>query len=325
VSAATLAARCAALVAEKRAIGYKYESEESVLRRFESFCSARFPGLATITRESAEAWIEDARARGVKPATAQSLAGPIRELARHLGRLGVDAYVLPGKVTPAPDRYVPHIYTDKELAQIFAQTDQCRPCAEVPHRHLVMPVLFRLIYGCALRVSEARLLRPSDVDTELGVVTIWGAKGGKDRQVPVAESLRARLDAYRLQVHWDTSLEWFFPGRPGLGLTVGNIEKNFRRFLWQAGISHGGRGKGPRVHDLRHAAAVNNLRRWFQAGEDVQALLPVLQTYLGHSSLSDVAYYLRLTAESYPDLTARTQVATGQIIPPVWEEARHAD
>ena len=34
------------------------------------------------------------------------------------------------------------------------------------------------------------------------------------------------------------------------------------------------------------------------------ALLPVLQTYLGHSSIGDTAYYLHLTAESYPDITA---------------------
>jgi integrase/recombinase XerD len=92
--------------------------------------------------------------------------------------------------------------------------------------------------------------------------------------------------------------------------------RNFRRFLWQARISHGGRGHGPRVHDLRHTFAVNNLRAWFTAGEDVNALLPVLQAYLGHSSISDTAYYLRLTAESYPHITARLQREYGGIAPP---------
>ena len=105
--------------------------------------------------------------------------------------------------------------------------------------------------------------------------------------------------------------------RPGEPLTLGNVEKNFRRFLWQAGISHGGRGHGPRVHDLRHTFAVNNLRPWFAQGRDVGALLPVLQTYLGHSSIADTAYYLHLTAESYPDITARVQQAIGDVVPPV--------
>ena len=53
------------------------------------------------------------------------------------------------------------------------------------------------------------------------------------------------------QPGWD----WFFPGsQAGQPLTLGNIYKNFRRFLWQARISHGGPGHGPRVHDLRHYA-----------------------------------------------------------------------
>ena len=66
---------------------------------------------------------------------------------------------------PRPARYVPHIYTDQELAALFAQTDRCRCSSEAPFRHLVMPVLFRTIYACGLRASEARLLRPGDVDT----------------------------------------------------------------------------------------------------------------------------------------------------------------
>ena len=95
-----------------------------------------------------------------------------------------------------------------------------------------------------------------------------------------------------------------------------NIDRNFRRFLWQARIPHGGRGHGPRVHDLRHTMAVNNLRLWFAAGEDAGALLPVLQAYMGHSSIADTGYYLRLTAESYPHITARIRHVFGDVVPP---------
>jgi integrase/recombinase XerD len=70
--------------------------------------------------------------------------------------------------------------------------------------------------------------------------------------VPVAAPLRARLVDYRAQIVGRSGEDWFFPGRAGKPLTLGNIEKNFRRFLWQARVSHGGRGHGVRVHDLRH-------------------------------------------------------------------------
>jgi integrase len=316
----TLTEAIAALVAEKRAVGFKYVTEERVLARFAAFSRAEFDGLDAPTQASVEAWITSAQRRGVAPATVQSLAGPVRELARWLGRRGVPAYVLPTGTLPRPARYVPHIFTDTELAALFSQTDRCHYDSQVPLRHLVMPVLFRTIYACGLRASEARLLRTDDVDLEVGVLRIRDAKGGKDRQVPVSEPLRARLADYHARVAGQRrqgSGDWFFPGRAGQPLTLGNIEKNFRRFLWQARISHGGRGHGPRVHDLRHVFVINNLRSWFARGDDVGALLPVLQTYLGHASISDTAYYLRLTAESYPDITARVQQVLGDVVPPL--------
>jgi integrase/recombinase XerD len=224
----SLAGAITALAAEKRAVGYKYDAEERVLARFEAFCRAEFPGLGTVTQASAEAWIAS----------------------RWLGRRGTEAYLLPAGTLPRPARYVPHIYTDQELAALFAQTDRCHYSSQAPFRHLVMPTLFRTIYACGLRASEARLLRPGDIDTGAGVLQIRDAKGGKDRQVPVSGPLRARMAGYRAQVTGQPGWDWFFPGsRPGLPLNLGNVYKNFRRFLWQARISHGGPGRGPRVHD----------------------------------------------------------------------------
>jgi Site-specific recombinase XerD len=246
IPAITMTGAITALVAEKRATGCKYDTEERVLARFAAFCAAEFPGLEAPPRASVEAWIAAARQRGVTPATLHGLAAPVRELARWLGRRGVPAYVLPGGTLPRPARYLPHIYTDQELAALFAQTDRCHYCCQVPLRHLVMPVLFRTIYACGLRCSEARRLRVDDVDIDAGVLQIRDAKGGKDRQVPVSEALRARLAGYHAQAAGQPGrLDWFFPGRPGQQLTLGNVGHNFRRFLWQARISHGGRGTAP--------------------------------------------------------------------------------
>jgi integrase/recombinase XerD len=242
----SLAAAVTALAAEKRAVGYKYDAEERILTRFEAFCREEFPGLDTVTRASAEAWITAGRERGVRPATLQGLAAPVRELARWLGRRGIAAYVLPARTLPRPARYVPHIYTDRELADLFAATDRCHYSSEVPFRHLVMPVLFRTVYACGLRVSEARLLRPGDVDTVTGVLQVRDAKGGKDRQVPVSGPLRERLAGYRAHLAGQLGWEWFFPGATaGRPMTLVNVYHNFRRFLWQARISHGGRDTAP--------------------------------------------------------------------------------
>src|ERR1700674_2702871 len=146
----TMADAITTLGAEKRAVGYKYVSEERVLARFAAFCCAEFPGLDAPNQASVEAWVAAGRQRGVKPATLQALAAPVRELARWLGRRGVPAYLLPAGALPRPARYVPHIYTDGELAALFAPTDRCHYDSQVPFRHLVMPVLFRTVYACCL-------------------------------------------------------------------------------------------------------------------------------------------------------------------------------
>ncbi|HUY46006.1 MAG TPA: hypothetical protein VMV92_09810 [Streptosporangiaceae bacterium] len=75
----------------------------------------------------------------------------------------------------------------------------------------------------------------------------------------------------------------------------------------------------------RHTFAISNLRSWFDHGEDANALLPVLQACMGHSSIGDTACYLRLTAESCPQIAARLRQPVGDIVPPVTGGTGHGD
>lgn len=88
----------------------------------------------------------------------------------------------------------------------------------------------------------------------------------------------------------------------------------FRKLLYQSGISHGGRGKGPRVHDL-HTFAVHRLIQWYEEGADLNAKLPFLVAYLGHKDFTGTQKYLHLTAELFPNLIKRTNEQFGGIIP----------
>ena len=128
----TLASAIAGLVSEKRAHGLQVRVRGAGAGAFQAFCASEFPGLDTVTRASVEAWIASARRRAVKPATVINLIAPVRELARWLHRRDVDAYVLPGGMLPKPARYVPHIYSDRELAALFEQTDRCHYCPRCP-------------------------------------------------------------------------------------------------------------------------------------------------------------------------------------------------
>jgi hypothetical protein len=44
-------------------------------------------------------------------------------------------------------------------------------------------------------------------------------------------------------------------------------------------------------------------------------MLPYLACYMGHADLRGTQYYLRLTADAYPEVMARAQVRFGYVIP----------
>lgn len=302
------------LIEQKQAMGYKYASEAAMLQRFDSFCSERYPAETVLNRMIVLDWATKRHCE--HPGTLQGRVIPVKELAKYMAKLGCEAFILPKGILPKVPKYVPHIYSSDELKRLFERIDNCRYCSEVPYRHRIMPVFFRMLYCCGLRLSEARLLKVGDVDLSTGVVTVTNAKLGKHRQIPVSPELLDLLRDYSQSVHVLSAMnDWFFPGYGGKAMTMGNVEKNLRKFLWQAGISHGGRGKGPRVHDFRHTFAVHCLRGWVLDGKDLRAYIPVLQAYLGHASFGDTAYYLHLTADLFPNITEQVERAFGDIIP----------
>jgi len=61
----------------------------------------------------------------------------------------------------------------------------------------------------------------------------------------------------------------------------------------------------PRLHDLRHAAAVHRLVSWYREGADVNRLLPQLATYLGHVHISGTQRYLTMTPELLHEASIR--------------------
>lgn len=46
------------LIQQKRADGYAYNSEEKLLKRFDTFCVQNYPELTTVTYEMAAKWSE---------------------------------------------------------------------------------------------------------------------------------------------------------------------------------------------------------------------------------------------------------------------------
>jgi integrase/recombinase XerD len=88
----------------------------------------------------------------------------------------------------------------------------------------------------------------------------------------------------------------------------------FQRLRTHSGVRRKGPQCPPRLHDLRHAAAVHRLTAWYREGKDVQRLLPLLSTYLGHVDIASTQLYLTLTPELLHEANQRfAQYVFGEV------------
>ena len=301
-------------VQEKHACGYIYREPTRLLHCLDDFLVQERLTTLELPRTLARKWL--AKKPHESARTQQSRITLVRHFSRFLLRAGYPAEVPESTLAARkPPPFIPTLLTDEELGKFFPALDALQPTASSPLRHLVMPEIFRLLYGCGFRVGEVLKLRVQDVDLHQGIITVRQAKFRKDRLVPPALSLMNRLRKYAEHFGDRPPDTCFFPGPTGGPFALRTVYTVFRKLLIQCGIAHAGRGKGPRIHDFRHLFAVHTLRRWYRNGEDLDAKLPLLATYLGHQHLSGTQHYLHLTAELFPEITARLDAAFGEVIP----------
>ena len=210
--------------------------------------------------------------------------------------------------------FIPHIFTEDEMRRLFEAADFINAPLNSPHRCAVASLLFRMLYSCGLRLGEALSLTVKDVDTENYVITVKGGKGNVDRFVPMSCQLGDRCRTYKNNVRSDAGDARIFFAAPDGGKYSNNAVTNiWIQILQSAGIPRN--DDGPRIHDLRHTFAVHCLKKWVLDGEQVNSLLPVLSSYMGHTNLTSVNKYLRLTADVFPDITRRIEKHFGYIVP----------
>ena len=298
---------------EKRACGYAYHEPFRILHRLDDFLVQQGLETLELPRGLARNWL--AKKPHESASTQQQRITIVRQFSKFLLTAGCPAYVPDSTVAARKCIFVPRMLTEEEVRKFFRAVDTLEPTARSPLRHLIMPEVFRLLYGCGFRVREVLNLRIRDVDLNQGIITVRQGKFRKDRLVPPALSLVNRLRKYADYFDSRPPDAVFFPGPNGCPFALRTVYTLFREMLLQCGIPHAGRGKGPRIHDYRHLFAVHTLRRWYRDGENLEAKLPLLATYLGHQHLSGTQHYLHLTAEIFPEITARVEAAFGEVIP----------
>jgi integrase len=163
-----------------------------------------------------------------------------------------------------------------------------------------IPALIRMLYCTGIRIGEAIALRDGDVHLDEGYLLVRDSKNGKQRIIPISESLvyvcREYLGYRNLFPSGITRSGYFFIKTNGRKCGQA-VRVWFKKCLDRAGIPN-----FARLHDLRHTFAVTSLAHMAESGIDLYASLPILSSYLGHQSIGATNHYVRLTANMYPDL-----------------------
>ncbi len=306
---------CEAFVRQKRAMGIQFNGQIWMLRLFDNF-SKDFPiNEYVITKELVSAWTK--KSPNESTAYYNSRLYIMWGFADFLVQQGYDTALARFKLRKS-STHTPYIFTKDEMRLLFSELDKMEysPCS--PYKHLAYPVLYRMLYGCGLRISEALNLTLKDVDLQNQMLHIGTSKNNKEKLVPMSDSLTKYCSDYFEKVHKEHDENYlFFFSRDNKVYHVTNIEKHFKELLWNVGIPYCGKYLGPRLHDIRHTFVCHRLNDWVKSGVDLMAGLPVLSKYLGHENVSGTQWYLKLTAEAYPHITDKMNELTGYVFPEV--------
>ena len=136
----------------KRSLGFKYADEPKCLSRFCRFSVEQDISEVEISRVLAEKWIAPREGESEKSRSHRITC--VRQFAIYLNNLGYDAYIVPEVKGLNHNSFVPYIFTHDQIEAVIKAADETEPREVARNMHLALPVIFRILYGCGLRVSE---------------------------------------------------------------------------------------------------------------------------------------------------------------------------
>src|SRR5208283_4495239 len=292
-----LAARLQAFLETRIALGRKGYSDSKILIYIDLFLMSELKPGRPITPEIAERWFKSME--HLSTGTRINRMSILRQFCYYLGHFDPRTCVIHRSFLPRRTRPAPHIYSAQEVCSIIEAAKQIGPDGSL--RPDVISTLIGLLYSTGLRIGEALNLKLADVDLKGQLLTIRETKFMKSRYVPLSPSTVDHLTVF-LRQRKDAGFP-IIPTAPvfispsGRAYGQPRISEIFLDILRNIGLRGPKGERGPRVHDFRHSFAVTRLALWYQEGANLNAKLPLLATYLGHSSLTGTEIYLQATAE----------------------------
>lgn len=305
------------LIDYKKKSGYIYDSAKYILIQFDRYCISNNISEPVITKELTESW--GTRRTDESREYLKTRVSVIRQLSLYMISGGSDGYI-PSHFS-SNHRKLSYVMNDDEIRAFMKIVDEYRPKINADRFKILADeyrVLYRFIYCCGLRVSEARKLKISDMDFEKETALIRCSKGDKDRIIYMSSDVcKMCLDLIQhLKNKYGIISEYLFPSsdlkKP---LQAASINLKFKEF-WNKTPYAGNDYRHPTIHSLRYSFVVARINIWMENGENLNALMPYLSKYLGHSCVENTYYYYH-QIESAFKIIRQKDIISKNIIPEV--------
>lgn len=264
---------------------------------FDTFCIEKHADTVGLTKALAIDWLKESMPSGNK--VVNSYAAFLRGFAFFLNSIGKEAYSIPDRFMTGRDIFVPYIFTDTEMRNLFRAIDAFHHPRK-PLLPLILSTYFRLTYTCGLRPKEGRELKCSDIDLNTGEIQIANSKQHRSRTVVMSADMLSLMKRYTIaRDSLAPDSDYLFPNSKGIPYTSYFMQSKLVRFFREANPEISEEFlPSIRVYDLRHRFATAVLNKWLDAGTDIHSRLPYLQTYMGHDRIESTAYYIHLLPEN---------------------------
>jgi integrase/recombinase XerD len=310
----------------KRALGRRFDTASRTLQSLDRFLHEHSAKYRDLNVASFEAWCH----------THEHVTSGVRRVRM----LEVASFCLyrrraePQCFVPAPSSFPayhqplkPYIFSEAEVAELLRAASGLQRYSSSPVRPEVIRLAIALLFTTGMRRGELLALTLGDYNRRESTLHIRRTKFYKSRLLPINDSIAEELDRClrararrKLPVSSDMAVIW--NAAWGGGAYSGTALRHaIQPLLRQCGIVTA-KGNLPRIHDFRHSFAVNALLRWYRAGADVEAKLPLLATYLGHGSALSTHYYLHMIEPLRTAASKRFAAHYGELVAPLPKAAR---
>ena len=236
-----------------------------------------------INEDIVDNWIKEV-GNGISLNTLGIHINNIRQLLLYLIACGYSCFI--PSTLKARDSYVPYLYFDEDIKNIFLTVDSFISEHAVKNIYVEKepPLILRLLYRCGLRIGETVNIKVGDVDFDRNVILLRVTKKYKQRLVPLGEDLAKIIYLYCVSMDiLNCSESYLFPQKEkNHHISTGNVSNYFRIIRKKAGIKNSElktNGRGACLHCFRHTFAVRSFDKNERNGIRSYESVPFLSTY----------------------------------------------